>query len=116
MWNAAPRDARWYAEVVIERPDGETDYVYGYADDAEEPDAADLLPEGCTLLEAHVAPTQYGRQCAAAERLIAGMSDAQLAEALPLYESGPGSGYALIAGLVREEITRRDRERVEIVL
>lgn len=50
-WNATPREALWYGEVVYSL-NGETNYNYGYST-APEPDDPHkhLLPEGAELLE-----------------------------------------------------------------
>lgn len=52
----------WYGELIIERPNGETDYVYAYSnvrDDA--PDISLILPEGCTELSRTLLLTSHGK-------------------------------------------------------
>lgn len=56
-WDAHPQRALWYGEVICAPPNGDTDYFYGYADCAEAPDVALLLPKGWELLESTVKPT-----------------------------------------------------------
>lgn len=52
----------WYGELVIERPNGETDYVYAYSNVQEyAPDLSLILPEGCTELEAKLLLTSHGK-------------------------------------------------------
>ncbi len=57
-WAAHPARALWYGEVIADPKDGDDiDYFYGYADCAEAPDVALLVPDGWTLLESTVKPT-----------------------------------------------------------
>lgn len=61
-WNHDAQHAVWYGCLIIEREDGETDYVYAYSslmDDA--PDVDELLPEGCKILERELNLTPAGR-------------------------------------------------------
>lgn len=61
-WNNSPQGAVWYGCLIIEREDGETDYVDDYSsliDDA--PDVDELLPEGCKILERELNLTPAGR-------------------------------------------------------
>lgn len=53
----------WYGCAIIEREDGETDYVYGYSNwTYAAPRVAQLVPEGCTLLESTLYLTPKGRE------------------------------------------------------
>jgi len=56
-WKAAPRDARWYGEVIGSLPDEDIDYVYGFSADDEEPDISDLVPEGWVVEESTIKAT-----------------------------------------------------------
>jgi hypothetical protein len=59
-WAAHPQRALWYGCVVIGRTvrgGTQTDYAYGYADCADAPDVALLVPAGWDLLESEVTPT-----------------------------------------------------------
>lgn len=52
----------WYGCAIIERPDGETDYVYSYSNVKEyAPDPESLTPEGCKYLEGELYLTRPGR-------------------------------------------------------
>lgn len=53
----------WYGCAVIERPNGETDYVYAYSNwKHTAPRVSELVPEGCTLLESTLHLTSKGRE------------------------------------------------------
>lgn len=61
-WNNSPQGAVWYGCLIIERGDGETDYVYDYSGLTEDaPDVDELLPEGCKILERELNLTPAGR-------------------------------------------------------
>jgi hypothetical protein len=61
-WNNDAQSAVWYGCLIIERPDGETDYVYDFSGDLENaPDVDELLPEGCKILERELNLTPHGR-------------------------------------------------------
>lgn len=49
-WSAAPNTSQWYGEVIVGKDGEDTDYHYGYSNDAE-PDVTALVPDGWTLLE-----------------------------------------------------------------
>ena len=52
----------WYGEVIIERPDGETDYVYAYSNVRDHaPDVELLIPDGCKYLEHSLYLTSHGK-------------------------------------------------------
>lgn len=52
----------WYGEVIIERPNGETDYVYAYSNTADDvPDVRLLVPHGCKYLEHSLYLTSHGK-------------------------------------------------------
>lgn len=59
-WSAAPSGADWYGNVVVQMPDGETDYFDGYSED-DEPDVTELAPEGSIVLESRLEATPQGR-------------------------------------------------------
>lgn len=53
----------WYGFVVIERPDGETDYHYAFSNVTDyAPDVEGIVPDGCTLLEYELYLTPKGRE------------------------------------------------------
>lgn len=52
----------WYGHLVIERPDGETDYVYAYSNvQTHAPDVDEICPDGCKVLEATLLLTGHGK-------------------------------------------------------
>ena len=52
----------WYGELIIERPDGETDYVYAYSNVEEyAPYLSLLLPEGCKEIAGTLLLTSHGK-------------------------------------------------------
>jgi len=52
----------WYGCLIIERPDGETDYVYAYSNVREyAPIVDDLCPDECKPLEATLLLTGHGK-------------------------------------------------------
>lgn len=60
-WNSAPGNALWYGLIVIERPDGETDYMDAYSAHTDVPSVDLLCPEGCTILERELRATPLGK-------------------------------------------------------
>ena len=55
MWDASPRDARWYGEVICEpEQGGDVDYFSGYSDRNEVPNVELLVPLGWIFLESTV--------------------------------------------------------------
>lgn len=60
-WDSYPSDALWYGCVVIERPNGETDYVDAYSSVTDAPSVDLLCPEGCTILGRELRATPLGK-------------------------------------------------------
>ena len=57
-WNAEPRDAMWYGEIIYDWPDGgDCDYSCGYSASVERPHKRtlrDMLPDGRVILESEI--------------------------------------------------------------
>jgi len=57
LWQADPKDARWYGEVIGSGPGEDVSYVFAYSADDDEPDIDVLVPAGWVVEHAVVLPT-----------------------------------------------------------
>lgn len=62
VWDAEPRESRWYGEIIHDLPgDGDCTYDYGFSSQVERPSRSslrELLPEGRKILERKIRMTQ----------------------------------------------------------
>ena len=60
-WGCAPSLSLWYGCVIVEMPNGETDYFDNYSTASEDvPDTSQLCPEGAEILEIQLKLTPLG--------------------------------------------------------
>lgn len=62
-WDSVPSESLWYGCVIVETPDGETDYFDGYSSNAEDtPNVDTLAPDGWEILERTLLLTPLGHE------------------------------------------------------